>query len=123
LNQRIKEIGTTPDIRIRQLRRLLNAKPIVCILESHSGLTGLIIENASVEIMEAMFLRRKLITNNIKINKHDYYNPNNVYIIDYSKPDFLEGIKDFLEKPFVPIDENILKSYSVESWIQRFIRQ
>ena len=123
MNQRIKEIGTTPDIRIRQLRRLLNAKPIVCILESHSGLTGLIIENASVEIMEAMFLRRKLITNNIKINKHDYYNPNNVYIIDYSKPDFLEGIKDFLEKPFVPIDENILKSYSVESWIQRFIRQ
>jgi phosphoenolpyruvate phosphomutase len=50
LNQRIKEVGTTPDIRMKQLRRLLNAKPIVRILESHSGLTGLIIENTSVEI-------------------------------------------------------------------------
>jgi len=50
LNQHLKEIGTTPDIRMKQLRRLLNAKPIVRILESHSGLTGLIIENTSVEV-------------------------------------------------------------------------
>jgi len=50
LNQRIKEIGTTPEIRMKQLRRLLNAKSIVRILESHSGLTGLIIENTSVEV-------------------------------------------------------------------------
>lgn len=50
LNQRIKEIGTTPDIRMKQLRRLLNAKPIVRILESHSGLTGLIVENTSVQV-------------------------------------------------------------------------
>ena len=49
LNQRIKEIGTTPDIRLKRLRRLLNAKPLVRILESHSGLTGLIIENTLIE--------------------------------------------------------------------------
>jgi len=48
LNQRVKEIGTTPDIRLNQLRRLINSKPIVRILESHSGLTGLIIENTSI---------------------------------------------------------------------------
>jgi len=50
LNQRLKEIGTTPDIRMKQLRRLLNAKPLIRILESHSGLTGLIIENTTVEL-------------------------------------------------------------------------
>ena len=50
LNQRLKEIGTTPDIRMKQLRRLLGAKEIIRILESHSGLTGLIIENTSAEI-------------------------------------------------------------------------
>jgi len=48
-NRHLKEIGTTPDIRIKQLKRLLDAKSIVRILESHSGLTGLIIENTSVE--------------------------------------------------------------------------
>jgi len=50
LNQRLKEIGTTPDIRMKQLRRLLNAKPLIRILESHSGLTGLIVENTTVEV-------------------------------------------------------------------------
>jgi phosphoenolpyruvate phosphomutase len=50
LNAQLKEIGTTPEIRLKRLRRLINAKPIVRICESHSGLTGLIIENTIVEI-------------------------------------------------------------------------
>lgn len=48
LNERLKEIGTTPDVRLKRLRRLINAKKIVRICESHDGLTGLIIENTSV---------------------------------------------------------------------------
>lgn len=49
-NERLKEIGTTPEIRQKRFRRLINAKKIVRILESHNGLTGLIVENASVII-------------------------------------------------------------------------
>lgn len=48
LNERLKEIGTTPDVRLKRLRRLIGAKKIVRFCESHSGLTGLIIENTSV---------------------------------------------------------------------------
>ena len=48
LNKAIREVGTTPDIRRRRLRRLLNAKPIVRVMEAHSGLSGLIVEHASV---------------------------------------------------------------------------
>ena len=50
LNAQLKEIGTTPDIRLKRLRRLITAKPLVRICESHSGLTGLIIENTTVKI-------------------------------------------------------------------------
>lgn len=50
MNQRLKEIGTTPEIRMKRLRRLIGAKKIVRILESHNGLTGLIIENTFVEV-------------------------------------------------------------------------
>lgn len=50
MNQRLKEIGTTPEIRMKRLRRLIGAKKIVRILESHSGLTGLIVENISVDV-------------------------------------------------------------------------
>ncbi|WP_425304435.1 phosphoenolpyruvate mutase [Stackebrandtia albiflava] len=49
LNKSVKEVGTTPDVRLSRLRRLLENKPLVRILESHSGLTGLIIETATVE--------------------------------------------------------------------------
>ena len=41
-------IGTTPDVRRATLRRLIAAKPIVRIMEAHSGLSGLIVENAEV---------------------------------------------------------------------------
>lgn len=50
MNQRLKEIGTTPEIRLKRLRRLIGAKKIVRILESHNGLTGLIIENTFVNV-------------------------------------------------------------------------
>ncbi len=50
LNQKLKEIGTTPEVRQKRLRRLIAAKPIVRICESHCGLTGLIIENTVVEV-------------------------------------------------------------------------
>lgn len=49
INGALAEIGTTPDIRRRTLRRLLNAKPISRFLEVHNGLSGSIVEHASVE--------------------------------------------------------------------------
>jgi phosphoenolpyruvate phosphomutase len=48
LDKEIKAIGTTPDVRLKSLRRLIAAKPIVRIMEAHDGLSGLIIENIEV---------------------------------------------------------------------------
>ena len=50
LAKEIDSWGTTPEARMKKLRRLISAKPIVRILESHCGLTGLIIENLSLEV-------------------------------------------------------------------------
>ena len=50
LKQTIDSLGVTPQARLSSLRRLLAAKPIVRILESHNGLTGLITEHTSVEV-------------------------------------------------------------------------
>lgn len=49
LDKEIKAIGTTPDVRLKTLRRLISAKPIVRIMEVHDGLSGLIIENLEVK--------------------------------------------------------------------------
>ena len=49
LNKCLAEIGTTAEIRRGRLRRLINAKPIVNILEAHNALSALIAENIVVK--------------------------------------------------------------------------
>ncbi len=49
LNNAVKEVGTTPSIRLKRLKRLLYAKDIVRVIEAHSGLTGLIAEKVAVD--------------------------------------------------------------------------
>ena len=50
LLENAKSIGTTPDIRLKSLRVLIESKPIIRILEAHSCLSALIIENLTVPI-------------------------------------------------------------------------
>lgn len=49
LNDDVIGIGTTPDIRLKRLRRLISAKGIVRVLEAHSGLSGLITEKLEIQ--------------------------------------------------------------------------
>lgn len=48
LNQALKDVGTTPERRMKTLRRLIEAKPIVRVCEVHNGMTGAIVEHTSV---------------------------------------------------------------------------
>ncbi len=48
LIQKLLEEGTTPQIRMQQLRRLIELKPIVRVMEVHNGLTGRIVEKTRI---------------------------------------------------------------------------
>jgi len=54
LHKAMKEIGTTPQIRLKSLKRLLSAKPLLRFLDIHNALSGLIIENTKVETKNGM---------------------------------------------------------------------
>jgi len=49
LNEAIRSLGTTPEIRLKSLRRLIETKKPVRIMEAHSGISALIIENLEIE--------------------------------------------------------------------------
>ena len=49
LNKVLREVGTTPEIRLRRLHRLLNSKDIVRVMEAHNGLSGLIVEQTQID--------------------------------------------------------------------------
>jgi phosphoenolpyruvate phosphomutase len=50
LNNSLKDIGTTPEIRRSYLKRLLEVKPLIKFLDIHNALSALIIENVSVDL-------------------------------------------------------------------------
>lgn len=52
LHEKLRAIGTTPQIRIKKLRRLIEAKGLVRVCEAHNGLSGLIVEQAKAKDAE-----------------------------------------------------------------------
>lgn len=69
----------------------------------------------SFRIFEAMALHKKIITNNKTIIKYDFYNPNNILVID----ELLQDISDdFLNTPYQEISEEIYNKYTLDHWIK-----
>ena len=70
----------------------------------------------SFRVFEAMALEKKIITDNEKIKNYDFYNPNNILVLD---KDFSNITKDFFETPYQPLPEEIYKKYTLEIWVER----
>jgi hypothetical protein len=56
----------------------------------------------------------KMITTNSYIKSYDFYNENNIQIID--RKNFVVDL-NFLSKDYIDIDQKILSNYSVKSWV------
>lgn len=75
----------------------------------HPKQTGL-----TMRTIEMLGMNKKLITTNTSIKDYDFYNPNNISIIDRNNV----CIDDhFLESPYEPLDDALYKKYSLQSWI------
>ena len=92
------------------IEKVLKSK---CIFDySYTDYNGL-----SLRPLEALFYRKKLITNNKDIINYDFYRPNNIFVLGI---DNIEKIKEFINSPYEEIDEEIIKYYEFESWLKRF---
>lgn len=72
----------------------------------------------SFRIFEAMALQKKLITTNKNIIHYDFYNPNNILVIDAKNPTITTN---FLKSNYQPIPENIYNKYTLNNWIKTVI--
>lgn len=68
--------------------------------------------------LEALFYKKKLITNFTGIVNYDFYNPDNIFILG---KDDLNKIAEFIKKPYISIDENIIQKYTFKKWIKRLL--
>lgn len=78
---------------------------------SQSGLTMRTIESIATET--------KLITTNPYVKGYDFYNPNNICIIDKKNPIVS---KEFLDSEYEDIPEEIVRKYSLHNWIAELLR-
>ena len=83
-----------------------------CVLELlQEGQTGL-----TTRSLEALFLGKKLLTNNVAIKERDFYRSENVFILGEDDPD---SFVEFLNIPTVPVDDGIKHYYTFDGWIER----
>jgi hypothetical protein len=67
--------------------------------------------------LEAMAIRRKLLTNNPAVRNYTFYRPQNIFILGQDNPN---DLSDFLHSPFEPLPSDIVESYDVNSWVENF---
>lgn len=67
--------------------------------------------------LESIIFEKKLITNYRAITEYDFYSKNNVMIFDESG---MENIKEFLNSDYKSIPKEIVQSFGIEKWIDRF---
>lgn len=77
----------------------------------HPKQTGL-----TMRTLEVLGSKRKLITTNKEVSKYDFYNSNNILIVDRDAPVIPD---DFLRTPYLQIDDNIYKRYSLDGWLNK----
>lgn len=89
-----------------------------CILELQmEGQSG-----CTLRTLESMFLNRKLITNNKDIVNYDFYNPNNIFVIE-NADDFKDRFYDilkFMRSPYQKLPDMVKNNYKFCKWLERF---
>ncbi|MCI4442864.1 MAG: hypothetical protein JHC39_05095 [Lentimicrobium sp.] len=67
-------------------------------------------------VFESLGLKKKLITTNSDIVNYDFYNPNNILLVDENNPIIPLS---FFESAYVDIPESIYRKYSLDGWINQ----
>ncbi|WP_345991697.1 hypothetical protein AAEU33_07145 [Chryseobacterium sp. Chry.R1] len=70
----------------------------------------------SFRVFEAMALEKKIITDNIAIKDYDFYNPNNILVLDETCSNLNT---QFFEQPYEKIPDNIYYFYTIDNWTNK----
>lgn len=69
-------------------------------------------------VFESIGLEKKLITTNSDIVNYDFYNPNNILVIDEKNPSIPVS---FFEKKYQKVPDAIFRKYTLEGWIENVV--
>ena len=93
----------------KELLLQLYAGSRIIIDVQHPKQTGL-----TMRCIETLGAKRKLITTNYYITEYDFYNPDNILVVDRNLPYVPEK---FLNEPYRDTPKEIYDSYSIKNWL------
>lgn len=70
----------------------------------------------SFRVFEAMALKKKIITDNESIKSYDFYNPQNILVLNETCSNL---DKSFFESPYEKVPEEIYYKYTLEHWTNK----
>lgn len=73
----------------------------------------------SFRIFEAMAMEKKIITDNKMIRNYDFYNPNNILVLNETCSNLSLS---FFESPYEKIPKDVYLKYTLENWTDRVFR-
>lgn len=73
----------------------------------------------TLRVMEALFMQKKLITNNADVMHYDFYHPDNVLIL--TEETSADEMRDFMRRPYHQVAEEVVRKYDVIEWIKKFL--
>jgi hypothetical protein len=111
----------TPLSKRKYLDRQLPYHKVLEKINRSSSILDFVSENQyglTLRPMEAIFHKKKLITNNIEIDKYDFYDKDNIFILG---KDELSSLQEFINSPYINLDRSIIDKYEFDNWLSRFL--
>jgi hypothetical protein len=71
----------------------------------------------SIRFFEAMYYKKKVITDNIEVKNYEFYDSNNIFVIENNN---LENLTNFLKMPYKELTIDT-KKYGFTNWIHNII--
>jgi len=108
------------DENLSVYKPLLPYKEIVAKIARSRAIVDLCVsENAGPTIrpLEALYFRKKLITDDVSVLGRDFYHPDNVFVIGKDDP---ENLYEFVKSPYHDLGDELRRKYTMEEWVKRF---
>lgn len=80
----------------------------------HINQTGL-----TVRTFEALGSEKKLITTNQTIVDYDFFNDENIFVLDRNS---VKIHRDFFNKPYIPLSEDLYAKYGLQGWLSDILK-
>ncbi|ELC8354181.1 hypothetical protein ACV30Q_10145 [Clostridium perfringens] len=115
---KISEFNFSP-LSETQILKIISKSNVIFDIP-HSRQSGL-----TMRTIEALGARKKIITTNKEIKNYDFFNSNNIFILDeevLNKEKF-EEIEKFIKCGYQILDENIYSKYSISYWVNIIINE